>query len=97
MNQKEKFTPGPWKVFNATDIFPAHAPGPQIANCDPTDAPHGSAFDEAKANARLISLAPDMYELVKFLARVKPVSKLDWNYAIRQAEQIMLNIERNDE
>ncbi|MDH0368005.1 hypothetical protein [Brucella anthropi] len=63
------FTPGPWKTSNGTDIFPvADTEGWfYIADCDPSNVPlsredDGMIYAQAKANARLIAAAPDLYE-----------------------------------
>ena len=64
-----KFTPGPWSVHNAGDVFTPlgavnasglDAPsddGWHIADCDMG----GLFLEEVRANARLIAAAPDMY------------------------------------
>lgn len=64
-----KFTPGPWKTSNGTDIFPvADTEGWfYIADCDPSNAPlsrddEGMSYAQAQANARLIAAAPKLYE-----------------------------------
>lgn len=70
---ENKFTPGPWSVFNTADIFTdlgaANAEGIDapsndgwhIADCDMG----GLGLDEVKANARLIAAAPEMYEALR--------------------------------
>lgn len=61
----DKHTPGPWKVFNTTDVFSdGDAPFVQVADC----VVHKSVLhdnrelpaNETAANARLIAAAPDL-------------------------------------
>ncbi|EXL06555.1 hypothetical protein BG46_15845 [Brucella anthropi] len=66
-----KFTPGPWKTFNGTDVFPVAVTEGwfYIADCDPSNAPmsrddDGMSYAQAQANARLIAAAPDLYEML---------------------------------
>lgn len=72
----ERFTPGPWEVCNGIDVYPVgdFEARKLIADCDAMNAPvdnHGDHLDtdmtyaECKANARLISAAPDMYEALR--------------------------------
>jgi len=53
-------TPGPWAVFNGTDIFPDNDLGGDrhIADCFPVQ--DGIPYAEREANARLIAAAPDL-------------------------------------
>lgn len=62
-----KHTPGPWKVFNGTDVFPDDGDKEAtryIADCDMASAAFISG-EEARANARLIAAAPDLLETLK--------------------------------
>jgi hypothetical protein len=73
---KTEFTPAPWEVKNTADIFTrlgapdafgTNAPsndGWHIADCDMG----GLQLDEVRANARLISAAPEMFSLLEIAA-----------------------------
>ena len=71
----ERHTPGPWAVFNRTDVFARSmrgnfsAPdndGWQVADCSPAnpvqigDRFYGLSVNEQRANAILIASAPDL-------------------------------------
>jgi hypothetical protein len=54
-----KHTPGPWRIFNSTDIFPDDNDTEglrQIADCSVSEH---IPFTEQQANARLIAAAPE--------------------------------------
>ena len=62
-----EYTKGPWKVFNSIDIFPDDddkTASRHIADCAPMDYRDTDAMstEEMKANAHLISAAPDYDE-----------------------------------
>ena len=59
MANEPKWTPGPWKVFNGTDVFPDDddmSGSRQVADCCVAESME--TFEEI-ANARLIAAAPD--------------------------------------
>ena len=62
---KEKFTPGPWRAPNYGNLNGAVVAKDGEMVCDPSGA--GRYEDEAEANARLISAAPEMCELLEFI------------------------------
>lgn len=69
-----KHTPGPWRTFNGTDVFPDDGDREgerQIADCAMS---HAMPIDEEQANARLIAAAP---ELLEALQRLTAEAKLD--------------------
>lgn len=62
-----KYTPGPWQVFNMTDVYPVDDEKGwfYVADCWP-DVKSGFktklSLDEAAANAKLIAASPDLLE-----------------------------------
>jgi hypothetical protein len=70
-----KHTPGPWRVFNGTDVFPDDEDREatrHIADCDMAGSIGG---DEQRANARLISAAPDLLDsLVGYMSAVETMN-----------------------
>lgn len=61
MTTETKFTPGPWRLFNGTDVFldDGDTSGDHyIADCNMTVA---IEYGVLKANAALIAAAPDLY------------------------------------
>jgi len=56
----EKFTPGPWRVEKRHAV---HSGKRRTANANVMN--HRIPYMEKKANAHLISAAPDMYEAMK--------------------------------
>ena len=63
MSQLEaKYSPGPWSVSKKSKLTGAVVAKDGEVVCDPTGA--GRYEDEAEANARLISAAPEMYALL---------------------------------
>ena len=57
-----KYSPGPWSVSKKSKLTGAVVAKDGEMVCDPTGA--GRYEDEAEANARLISAAPEMYALL---------------------------------
>lgn len=57
-----KYSPGPWIVAKKSKLTGAVVAKDGEMVCDPTGA--GRYEDEAEANARLISAAPEMYALL---------------------------------
>ncbi|MQY48226.1 hypothetical protein GAO09_19515 [Rhizobiales bacterium RZME27] len=67
MTDTVKHTPGPWKVFNSTDVFPDDNDREgerQIADCAMS---HAMPFSEEQANALLIAAAPEFLLAAKKL------------------------------
>ena len=63
MSQLEaKYSPGPWSVAKKSKLTGAVVVADGELVCDPTGA--GRYEDEAEANARLISAAPEIYALL---------------------------------
>ena len=63
MSQLEtKYSPGPWSVAKKSKLTGAVVAADGELVCDPTGA--GRYEDEAEANARLISAAPEMHALL---------------------------------
>lgn len=65
-----EYTPGPWGLFDGTDIWPINADGGGYiarlrfrGRAVETDGDRG--FPETEANARLIAAAPDLLEAAK--------------------------------
>ncbi len=54
-------TPGPWERYDETVIISASCPG--SVGCTFTGG--GIDIQEARANARLIAAAPEMYEFIR--------------------------------
>lgn len=64
-----KHTPGPWKVFNGTDVYPDDddTEGMRyIADCAPVY--DDLSFEQRRANARLIAAAPDLLAVARIIA-----------------------------
>ena len=69
----EKFTKGPWRVGGIgnnpkkADLVVYDRRGLEVAQCHPHPGEHfeSSRMADAKANARLIAQAPEMYGLLK--------------------------------
>lgn len=57
-----KYSPGPWRVAKTSKLTGAVVAKDGEVVCDPTGA--GRYEDEAEANAKLISAAPEMYALL---------------------------------
>lgn len=58
-----KFTPGPWSVRDGQDVLAISGSETRlVAEC------HAGHREERQANARLISHAPEMYDLLEQLA-----------------------------
>lgn len=83
MTSNSKHTPGPWKVFNGTDIFP------DDVDLDGTRhiadfSMAGSQFisgDEKRANARLSAAAPDLLEALYATRKiVAEAASVGFNY-----------------
>lgn len=74
MSTKTKHSPGPWRVVNDTAIvgpgYDERADRPQPVIVEHSSG--GIAFVEAKANARLIAAAPELYEALKDLLNECP-------------------------
>ena len=58
-----KYSPGPWSVSKKSKLTGAVVAEDGEVVCDPTGA--GRHEDEAEANARLISAAPELLECLK--------------------------------
>jgi hypothetical protein len=80
-----KFTPGPWEIWHAVEVYAASEPIAKsvfIADCDPlARIPEG----QAEANARLITKAPEMYKLLDSILRADDLQELR-DLAIRGQE-----------
>lgn len=73
MEREEKHTPGPW-VAEDSEIFAAAGDAVRIAETvplagDPQDVPGFGRME--LANARLIAAAPDLYEALARISRMK--------------------------
>lgn len=65
-----KHTPGPWRVFNGTDVFPDDGDREATRHIADCDMPGNIGGDEQRANARLISAAPDLLEALTALVDI---------------------------
>ena len=57
-----KHTPGPWRVFNGTDVFPDDDDTEGTRHIADCNMGNNISSAEAKANACLIAAAPDLLE-----------------------------------
>jgi hypothetical protein len=77
MENAVKYTPGPWRVFNGTDIFPDdedREADRHIADCDMAGNICG---DEQRANARLMATSPEMLDALRL---AEPVIAFSLSY-----------------
>ena len=79
-----KFTKGPWKVTPHLDVMKGHN---YIAPISIMTKKYMTVNEETRANARLIAAAPEMYELLDYIAsyltalsKLIPLSGLLINY-----------------
>lgn len=60
---KDKFTPGPWEVKDDFYVHSVASNDKEYFICDSVG--FGQSFSKARANAKLIAAAPNMFRLLK--------------------------------
>lgn len=70
---KTKFTPGTWKVNHGRVAAVESKIGYEIADCN-SDYAVNIPIEERRANAQLISAAPDMFEVISALHKFVTIS-----------------------
>lgn len=89
MSEEAKHTPGPWRTFNGTDVFPDDDDREGSRHIADFDMSHGIPAEEKKANARLAAAAPDLLEALKYAGELLEYGGFDMakiNAAIAKAE-----------
>ena len=73
-----KFTPGPWKIVGTTPLGKMGAEVIATGDGQPALVIAYKHYKEWRANARLISKAPEMYEMLKILeSKIPSVDEYD--------------------
>ena len=87
-----KHTPGPWRTFNGTDIFPDDADknGTRyIADCGMAGLTDNIDYNERMANAKLIAAAPQMLEALKAFVGLESDARLmEARYGIEMTDEV---------
>jgi len=89
-----KFTPGPWRVVSsgnlkhetATTYYVETDKNKNIEMIADLADVHGYKTENDKANARLISKAPEMYEILKILANEGQVLTGDIRHLLKEID-----------
>lgn len=100
MNNKPKFSPGPWRyAYEGSGDYCVYHGNEEIGTCWSKDSHFmglGPKAFENEANAKLISAAPEMYEALAAVRGYMATDCKDWGNLYLKVSNVLGKVEADD-